>query len=137
MEKREGGWPVMKRNKNKRKSFTLLELLVVVVILSILAGLALPQYLKTVARSRESEAWQMIASLRSAEFRYYAEYNLYNSGTPPAALDVDIPSTGTQFNYNVTVLGSTFTVSARPKTSCAACRLLTMDDVGVKAVSTN
>jgi len=48
-----------------KKSFTLLELMVVIVILGVLAALGLRQYQETVRRSRAAEARQIIAQLRS------------------------------------------------------------------------
>ncbi len=51
--------------KNNR-AFTLIELLVVVLIVGILAAVALPQYTKAVERSRLTEVWSNLGSLRQA-----------------------------------------------------------------------
>jgi len=111
------------------KGFTLLELLIVVVILAILAGLALPQYLKTVARARESEGWTNMATLRSSQLRYYAEYSTY-TGTI-ANLDVSISNTPLYtYAAGMVAPGTTFTATSTPTAKCNLCRTLTVDDAG-------
>ena len=116
------------------KGFTLLELLIVVVILAILAGLALPQYLRTVARARESEGWTNLASVRSAELRYYAEYSAYTSNVATLDITVDTVSPTRLFTYTTPIAGggATFTGTATPRTNCNLCRTLSVDNTGLR-----
>jgi len=75
------------------KAFTLIELLVVVLIIGILAAVALPQYQKTVEKSRAVQAITMLKTVYDAA----KAYQLAN-GEWPTSLDelaVDIPWTGT------------------------------------------
>ena len=77
--------------KNK-KGFTLVELLVVVLIVGILAAVALPQYQKTMERSRAAEALTLLKSVNDA-------YQLHHLATGSYAnsfdeLSVDLPWTG-------------------------------------------
>ena len=60
-----------------KKGFTLIELLVVVLIIGILASVALPQYFKTVEKSRSVEALSVISSLAGAQEREYMRNNAY------------------------------------------------------------
>ncbi|MBR4591750.1 MAG: type II secretion system protein [Elusimicrobiaceae bacterium] len=64
-----------------RKGFTLIELLVVVLIIGILSGVALPQYMKSIRRSRSAEAWQVGKSLMDAEHLYFLENREYTDDT--------------------------------------------------------
>ena len=57
--------------------FTLLELVIVIVILAILAGLAVPRYVRTVNRSRANEALEMLLQIRSSCERFYARQGSY------------------------------------------------------------
>ncbi len=71
------------RNK---KGFTLIELLVVVLIIGILAGIALPQYRKAVARSQATRLQTLVSSLVPAIQSYYLIHDEY----PTSFEDIDI-----------------------------------------------
>ena len=83
-----------------KRGFTLLELLMVVIIIAILAAIALPQYFRTVERSRSGEALQVLAAVRGSQLRYYAQYLGY--ATAVANLDIDVPAS-TSWNFTSTV----------------------------------
>ncbi len=57
----------------KRQGFTLIELLAVVLIMGILTAVALPQYRKSLERSRLTEARQMLPAIYDARERLIAE----------------------------------------------------------------
>ena len=63
------------KNTYKRNvsGFTLIELLVVVLIIGILSAVALPQYQKTVLKSRTAEAWANLNALLKAGQVYCLE----------------------------------------------------------------
>ena len=55
---------------NKNKGFTLIEMLVVVLIIGILAGIALPQYRKSVEKAKLSEALINFKTIKDFVARY-------------------------------------------------------------------
>lgn len=59
--------------------FTLIELLVVVMIIGVLSAIALPQYKRTVERSRAAEAFVLGRHLAQAEELYYLSNGEYTN----------------------------------------------------------
>lgn len=59
----------------KQRGFTLIEILIVVVILGILAGIVLPQFAGATAATKVSSVSATAQSLRSAVWYYYYQHN--------------------------------------------------------------
>ena len=78
-----------RRRRRYARGTTLVELMIVVVILGILAGLAGVGYKRYVARSRLAEAYAMLAELAAKEQLYFMETGMYvparagDTGNPP------------------------------------------------------
>src|SRR5689334_23362148 len=67
----------------RRAAFTLMEMLVVVAILVVLAGAAVPIYLNYLANARIDRAKTDVVALQTAVEAYTTQH-----GTPPASLEV-------------------------------------------------
>ena len=70
------------------KGFTLLELLVIILIIGILTGIALPQYKLAIAKSRLSNILPVFASIKEAQEVYYMMHNEYTDRAED--LDIDL-----------------------------------------------
>ena len=102
------------------KGFTLIELLVVVLIIGILSSVALPQYQKTVLKSRAAEAWTNLSALNTAGKIYCLENPSYNGSLTNDDLSVSVENSK-YFDYYFAVQcnrahgGSQTMMSARYK----------------------
>ena len=67
----------MLRGKKGKKGFTLIELMIVVAIIGILAAIAIPNFLRFQAKSKQSEAKTNLGGIFTAEVSYFSEFNSY------------------------------------------------------------
>lgn len=94
----------------KKRGFTMVELLVVLIILGILVAVAAPMYLANVRRARASEAVAAMGLIRQAEREYRTNHDIYLTVTNitadlPTGLGIDV-GTAQYFSnaaYSVTV----------------------------------
>ena len=63
----------------EQKGFTLIELMIVVAIIGILAAIAIPNFLRYQAKSRQSEAKTNLGAVFVGETAYFSEVNRYGS----------------------------------------------------------
>ncbi|MBN1587857.1 MAG: prepilin-type N-terminal cleavage/methylation domain-containing protein [Candidatus Omnitrophica bacterium] len=82
------------RKRMSQRGFTLLELMIVIVIVALIAGFAVPRYTRTVERSRQGEALRILGDIRQSEFRYAAEYGTYanQAELTGGVMDIDDPN---------------------------------------------
>jgi prepilin-type N-terminal cleavage/methylation domain-containing protein len=67
--------------RKARAGFTLIELFVVIVIIGILAGLAIPKFMATKQKAYMVAAEEDLRNLVTAEAAYFATYSTYTSST--------------------------------------------------------
>ncbi len=87
----------------KRDSFTLIELITVIVTISILASFGVTQYKKAVEKARKAEATSMMELIRKAEIIYHAENGFFTSDFNALEKNTGIrlPSESKHFTYKV------------------------------------
>jgi general secretion pathway protein G len=79
----------LRQTRGRREGFTLVELLIVVIILSILAAIVVPQFASSTTDAKYSTLDTNLGTLRSATELYYQQHGAYPSavassgGTPP------------------------------------------------------
>jgi len=86
----------------KKRSFTLIELLIVLVIIGVLTALILPAYKGYVLRARKAEAVTVTRSIANAVEAYYLETGTFPDMGPvvsgiPSGLNIALPQNPTKY----------------------------------------
>lgn len=124
--------------RSKKSGFTLLELLIVVIIVSILAGVALPQFGRMTRRARIAEAQNMIGGIMTAQSLYYAEHSAFTATRANLLAEYPVDNT-TPYNYVIT--GDTaapVSVVATGRLGAAGITVTgTLTNAGVRTITAN
>lgn len=81
------------------KGFTLVELMVVVIIVLVLAGIAVPVYIHYIQEGKKSEAYAVIDSIVSGALVYFQKNDTYTGGTIANFLAADDVANAEYFTY--------------------------------------
>jgi prepilin-type N-terminal cleavage/methylation domain-containing protein len=109
--------PNGERIVKENKGFTLIELMVVVAIIAILAGLAIPTYLNFMAKSRQSEVKTNLEGIYRAEISWYGEKSSYDNNFTTIGWR---PEGNSHYTFSVGSDYSGKTLAANPMPSVAA-----------------
>lgn len=123
-----------------QRGFTLIEVMVVVVILGILAGIAYPSYLEHVRKARRADAQTALLELAQFMERYYTANGRYVTGSnaAPTLPFSEAPKDGSTKYYDLgfaaAPTASGYTLQAAPKNAMSGdhCGTLTLAHTGAK-----
>ena len=77
----------------RRRAFTLVELIAVIVVLAILSAVAVPKYFDYSAKAKESAARGMLGGVRSAIANFYANQAVNGSARYPTLVELQTGGT--------------------------------------------
>lgn len=118
------------RRRDRRRGFSLVELLIVIAIILIIAAIAVPKLNRSRMQAQEMAALRHIVAIHQAQTQYYSTYGRYaanlqelgpaaNAGAPsPSAADLlpnDLTSGEKQgYKFTITQTPTGYTVNANP-----------------------
>ena len=120
--------------------FTLIELMVVLAIVAILAGVAYPSYIESVKRARRSEARTYLLEAQQFMARFYSANSRYTTdeaGTTSPALPArlqSVPADAPRYTLSVAATLNGYTLTAAPVGE-DDCGDLTLTHTGAKGRS--
>lgn len=133
----------------RQSGFTLIELMIVVAIIGILAGIAYPSYQQYVLRANRTDAQAILAETAQLMERRFTTCGTYatnatcTTAAAPTSAVQPAGATGTAVRYNidfsVTPTATNFTLRAAPTTVQASdtCGTLTLSNTGVQTPATS
>lgn len=133
----------MKINK-QQSGFTLIELMIVVAIIGIIAGIAYPSYMESVRKSNRADAKASLNDVAQRLQRCYTVYNVYNSEDCSVAEALkdkgSINSGENMYGITAVLAADSFTLTAAPVSGTSQagdtkCGSLTLTNAGVRNAS--
>lgn len=82
----------MMKFREKKRAFSLVELMIVVAIIAILAAIAIPSFMRFAMKAKTSEATGNLSAIRTGEESYKAELDEYRNCTESPTITGDVTS---------------------------------------------
>ncbi|WP_319004934.1 type IV pilin protein [Microbulbifer aggregans] len=128
----------------KQRGFTLIELMIVVAVIGVLAGIAIPSYQEHVKKARRADAQGALMGLAQAMEKHFTVNGTYvgagsdnnNTTGAPAIFPTEAPLDGGTKFYNLRITAAdavSYTLQAQPKNGQAGDGYLQLQSTGEKA----
>ena len=125
--------------KKRQRGLTLIELMVVVAVISILAGIAYPLYSEQVQKSRRADGRAAVATIAAAQERFYTVQGRYTANLGSLSIDSTLQGGDSESGYYtlaIVAAANTFTVTATPASGKSQasddCTTMTINEAGTK-----
>ncbi len=108
--------------RKQARGFSLIELIIVVAILAIIVGIAVPSYSKYMTQTRRADATTTLMEVASEQFRYYSENNEYTDSMADLGYGAADTAPSKEGLYTISLESATansFVITATPVTGAA------------------
>jgi type IV pilus assembly protein PilE len=131
--------------RRSTSGFTLLEIVIVLMIISLLAGIGISNYRDYVMRANRADATSFLLRVAAAQERYYLENNTYATFADRAALGFPGARSGRKFykleidpvpgGFTVGFLAMAYADMSGPQAKDAKCIHMTINQNGLRGSS--
>jgi len=124
-----------------QNGFTLIELMITVVIISILASIAYPSYQEFVKRGNRTEGQAFLSEVAARQERYFAQNNEYTDDVDKLKLKNGSTSETGKYELSIVIDEDAdaddggYTLTAEEQFNDDACGNLTLTATGIKGVT--
>lgn len=124
-----------------RRGFSLIELMIAVVVVSLLASIAYPSYVSYVERARRSDGVALLLDVAARQERFFADNNTYTTTLTGLGFGSASPKSSQGYYQASVAAGATtsiatsYLVTATPVSTDSTCGNLTLDSRGTKGTS--
>jgi len=119
--------------RKSQSGFTLIELMITVVVISLLAMVALPAYNDSVNKGRRTDAKSTLTSLAAKQEQYFMDNKTYTADL--ANLGATSASIDGHYTITATATATTFVLTATPANEDPKCANFTLTESGIRGVS--
>lgn len=136
----DNGYSIRKNQPGNSRGFTLIELIIVVAVVGILLGIAVPAYDQYIVRANRTEGKNYMARVQAAQERFFTNNSTYsNSMTGAGAAGLGFATSNSpdgRFTVGIVLTpnGRGYTITLQPTGGYTdpQCSTLTVDQLGVK-----
>lgn len=115
------------------QGFTLVELMIVIVIVSVLFGVAIPGYKNQMVKTNRSAAEGCLLETGQSLERRYAGASSYAGSMPVLSCQSDLAE---YYTFSATIVAQSYTLKATPSKD-TQCGILTYNNAGAKGLEAN
>lgn len=117
----------------RHRGFTLVELMIAVVIVSVLFGVAIPGYKSQMVKTNRSAAEGCLLETGQSLERRYAGASSYAGAMPALGCQTDLKE---YYTFSATIVAQSYTLKATPSKD-TQCGILTYNNAGAKGLEAN